>query len=69
MLVQNDPTDENGVSRKREKHIAAALNTQVGRDKLGIAIVTGMFETASKPGHHQILAQCAINHFANRKVY
>jgi hypothetical protein len=54
---------------KKEEKIAAFLNTQEGRDRLGIAIATGLFEIANKPGPRQILAQCAINHFTGRKVY
>jgi hypothetical protein len=54
--------------KTKQESIASALKTQEGKDKLGMAIVKVMFDTANKPGPYQILSQAILNHYGSDKA-
>jgi hypothetical protein len=55
---------------KNEKEIAIArfLRTEKGKDKLGKAIVEGMYSTAKKVGPNQILTQAILDSWSEGKT-
>ena len=54
--------------KTKKEVIASALKTQEGKDRLGKAIVKGMFDEANKPGPYQILSQAILNHYGSDKA-
>ncbi len=52
---------------EKENKIASALMTKEGQDKLGMAIVEGLFNMTNKPGSYQILAQAVIDSYSKNK--